>query len=162
MEDKKINSNTNERLGRLQGEVVCKTKIPGCKVVKESEDENAHWDSIWKINNEYILVEYKRRKNSSNLYNGEPILEVQKNKWLQKIKEEFPKISDIYYVNFYTDNIYKIHNTTNINKENTPTNKFLCPETTDFGRVKMVLKDCFVLPKDGIYEGQIITQKTIN
>lgn len=151
--------NKNEEIGRLKGQLICQNRIPGCKFIKNSEKETSHWDAIWQIDGEYFLVEYKNRLISSTKYGGDPLLEVHKTKSLNKIKEEYDKISGVFYVNFYTDNQFKVHNITDLNEEDNKEwlQQKHCPIHTDFelNKVKKT-KNSFILPDNlAIYRGII-------
>ena len=119
-----------EEKGRELFKKICAEQIVGCKVIKESTDKMAHWDMAATIKGKPIIIEIKVRNYLSTTFQ-EWYYESYKHTQLLKLKEKADKKkeTDIFYVNFFEDNAFRIWKTNNIHTTQ-QTNTVMTQQTT--------------------------------
>lgn len=124
----------SEKNGREVFELICKEQIPGCKINKFSQNEYASWDVSYTFKQGHQTVkaigEIKVREEYKSTSFTEWFLEKTKLDGMNKVIEKLNNDKIIKtYINFYSDNKYKIFNIDGIENKQEPVTIML-PSTT--------------------------------
>jgi hypothetical protein len=140
-----------EEQGREMMTKVCQEQIVGCSVRKLATNRHAHWDMAITIMGKPYIVEIKVREYVSNAYN-DWYYQVDKHNQLLKLKVEADKKKEtkILYVNFFTDDAFRMWDTTEIHKKQQP-KTVLTQQTTTTERDSWVPTPVYLVSLDNEY-----------